>query len=449
MYSKMSNVSRRRILRGMMNGAAVTVALPFLDCFLNTNGDALANGSPMPTRFGTWLWGCGVTNQIFTPKTVGANYELTEQLMPLKGYQQHVNVYTNFNVNTDGRPNLCHYTGWVALRSGEAPSARDVLPRPSLDVLIADEIGAGSRFPVLNLSAPGNPRLSTSFRNADSINPPDTTALDFYQRIFGPEFRDPNSPTFTPDAYTMARKSTLSVIKDQSEGLKKALGAADLAKLDEYFTSLRSLENRLAIQLEKPAPAPACKLPAGAPRETFPGVDSVDLGKRHNLMVDLAVMALACNQTRVLNIAYSEAQSTTTRHGESRPHHAATHEEGIDAKLGYQPTNAWFILRAMEAWAHVVKSMAEFKEGDGSLLDHSLILANTESNLAQKHDLRGVPLMTAGKAGGLIKTGMHVDGNGTPGTRVGLTAMRAMGLKFGEWGVGAMNVQQSVDEVVA
>ncbi len=449
MYGKMTNVSRRRILRGMMNGAAVTVALPYLDCFLNSNGNALASGEPMPVRFGTWLWGCGITSQIFVPKTIGPNYELTEQLAALKGYQQHVNVFTNFDVNTDGRPNLCHYTGWVATRSGEAPTGRDVLPRPSLDVLIADEIGATTRFPVLGLAATGNPRSSVSFRSADQINPPDTTPADFYTRIFGPEFRDPNSPTFTPDAYTMARKSTLSVVKEQSDSLRKTLGAADLAKLDEYFTAVRGLENRLQIQLEKPAPALACKVPTGAPKEPPAGIDSVDLGKRHNLMVDIAVMALACNQTRVFNMVYSEPQSTTTRHGESRPHHASTHEEGIDGKLGYQPTNAWFIARAMEAWAYTVKSMADFKEGDGSLLDRSLLFAGTESNLAQKHDLRGVPMMTAGSAGGAIKTGIHVDGNGRPGSAVGLTAMRAMGLKLGEWGVGAMKVQNSVSEVVA
>ena len=65
MHGQVNTLSRRRILRGMMNGAAVTVALPFLDCFLNGNGNALASGAPMPVRFGTWLWGCGVATQIF------------------------------------------------------------------------------------------------------------------------------------------------------------------------------------------------------------------------------------------------------------------------------------------------------------------------------------------------------------------------------------------------
>jgi len=448
MSGSVSTTTRRRILRGMMGGGAVTVALPFLDCFLNSNGNALASGAALPVRFGTWLWGCGVNSQLFVPKKVGADYDLPEQIASLKGYSQHVNLYTNFDVVTDGRPNICHYTGWVVLRSGEAPVGSGALPRPSLDVLIADEIGGTTRFPLLGLSATGNARSSVSFRTADAVNPPDTTPTDFYQRIFGPDFRDPNSPTFTPDPYTLARKSALSAVTEQSASLRKTLGRSDQAKLDEYFTSIRSLEKRLAIQLEKPAPAIACKQPAAGPKDPPVGVDSVILGQRHNLMVDLAVMALACNQTRVVNWLYADASSGTTRNGESRPHHASTHEEAIDPNMGYQPTSAWFVTRAMEAWSYLVKSMADFKEGDSSLLDRSLVYASTDSNLARIHELQGIPMMTAGSAGGVLKTGLHVDGQGSPGTRVGLTAMRAMGLRLSDWGAGSMKTSHSVSEVV-
>ena len=448
MNGTVSNVTRRRVLRGMMNGGAVTVALPFLDCFLNGNGDAQASGAPLPLRFGTWIWGLGVTADLFVPKTVGPNWELTPQLASLKGYHQHVNLYTNFDVLNDGKPNICHYTGWVAVRSGEAPSQRGALARPSLDTLIADEIGGTTRFPLLSLAATGNPRSSVSFRSADEINPPDTTPIDFYQRVFGPEFKDPNSPNFTPDPYTMARKSALSAVTEQSAALRKTLGAADQARLDAYFTSLRTLENRMAIQLEKPAPAEACKLP-GAPKEVPVGVDVEVLGQRHSLMVDLAVMALACNQTHVVNLLYSDPQADTTRNGESRPHHAATHEEPMDVKTGYQLAPAWFLGRAFENWSYFVKAMADFKEGDASLLDRSLIFANSDSNLARIHQIQGLPMMTAGSAGGALKTGVHVDGKTAPATLVGFTAMRAMGLRLAEWGAGSMKVTQSISEVVA
>src|SRR3954471_5010529 len=109
----MDGLNRRRVLRGMLGGSAVSVALPMLDCFLNGNGTALADGRPMPVRFGTWFWGLGMTKSIFTPKKIGANWEITEEMEALKGIQKHINVLTNFTAFRDTYENLCHYTGWI------------------------------------------------------------------------------------------------------------------------------------------------------------------------------------------------------------------------------------------------------------------------------------------------------------------------------------------------
>ncbi len=68
---KYKNLSRRHVLRGMLNGAVVTVALPVLDCFLNDSGTAYANGAQLPVRFGTWFWGLGGNNAILVPKKTG------------------------------------------------------------------------------------------------------------------------------------------------------------------------------------------------------------------------------------------------------------------------------------------------------------------------------------------------------------------------------------------
>ena len=72
----MNTLSRRRVLRGMLSGGAVSVSLPLLNLFLNGNGNAMANGEPMPVRFGTWVWGLGMNDAIFTPKNTGANLDL-------------------------------------------------------------------------------------------------------------------------------------------------------------------------------------------------------------------------------------------------------------------------------------------------------------------------------------------------------------------------------------
>jgi len=117
----MSKFNRRRVLRGMVDGGALTVALPLLNIFLNGNGTALADGKPMPVRFGTWYWGLGVNKSIFVPKKTGANWEITEEMEALRGVQKHINVFTNFTAFKDNAQNFCHHTGWVIGRTGIAP----------------------------------------------------------------------------------------------------------------------------------------------------------------------------------------------------------------------------------------------------------------------------------------------------------------------------------------
>src|SRR5689334_15015355 len=92
----MQGLNRRRVLRGMLNGGAVTLALPLLDCFLNNNGTALADGSAMPIRFATWYWQLGMAKAVFVPKKLGANYDLPEEIACFAPIQQHMNLLTNF-----------------------------------------------------------------------------------------------------------------------------------------------------------------------------------------------------------------------------------------------------------------------------------------------------------------------------------------------------------------
>lgn len=443
-----ASINRRRLLRGALGGAAVTVGVPFLDCFLDGNGQALANGAALPIRFGTWFWGLGMNKQIFIPKKTGANYDLPEELEAIKPIQNHVNLFTNYRVLTDGRPNLCHTTGWITLRNGTAPKTGNDLASPSIDVLISDAIGGGTRFRSLELAATGGSRDSYSFRSADSINPPATSAIKFYERIFGPEFQDPNSPNFTPDPKIVLRKSVLTGVKDQRDALVATLGASDRARLDQYFTSIRELENRLELQLQKPAPAEACRLPKGPPEEVGEGEFVEVVAARHKAMTELLVLALACNQTKVFNMIYSMSFANTVRRGFPQTHHLVTHEEIEDSRLGYQVLSSWYIRRAMEAWAYFVGTLADFKEGDGSLLDRTLVYAHSDQEYAKVHAIDGIPMFTAGRAGGKVKSGLHIDGLGEAGTRLGYTLQRVMGLQSSSWGTGSMQTNKEIGDIL-
>lgn len=445
----MSNLTRRRVLRGMLNGTAVTIGLPLLNCFLNDNGTALASGAPMPVRFGTWGWGLGMNKSIFVPKKLGADFDLPEEIAALAPIRRHINLITNSTYYRDNYQNLCHYTGWVIARTGAAPKDGRDMPGETIDVTIANQIGGSTRFKSLTATATGDVRNTYSYENSNTPNSPEWSPLQFYTRLFGPDFPDPNAKEFKPDPRVMVRKSVLSGVMDQTNSLMKQVGAEDKQRLDQYFTGLRHLEQQFQQRLEKPEPIAACHRPGEIKVDPAMGQEEAAVAHRHRMMTDLLVMALACDQTRVFNMAYTNANSSTIKPGYEKPHHTTTHEEPVDMKLGYQPTASWFTRRALESWAYFVDAFTKIKEGDGTLLDNVFIYATTDHGYARTHSLDNIPMFTAGRAGGKVKSGYHIDLGATATTRVGYTAMRLFGVDKPSWGVNSNNTNKEVSEILA
>lgn len=439
--------SRRRVLQGVLGGAAVTVGLPFLECFLNVNGNALAaTGAQLPVRFGTWLWGMGLAPGRWEPEKVGQGYAMRDLLKSLTPYRDRISIISGMNPSLDGKTLQPHKSGLDAVTTGEIGG-----DAPSIDVLVADVIGATTRFRSIevasSMAANANGFSSISRRSATSINPSEASPVALYKRIFGPDFRDPNAADFKPDPRMMVRQSVLTAIKEPRESLARDLGAADRARLDEYFTSLRQIENQVALQLEKPAPLQACRVPP-APGEDIGVTSDVELLKaNHKLLVSLLAHAMACDQTRVVNIWSSMGE--TRRPGDPKSHHIFTHEEAVDEKLGCQPTCAWYEERNMENFAVLLQTLDSIKEGDGTLLDHSLIYAFSEHGWARLHSMENLPMFIAGRAGGRLKPGTHVAAKGDSVTRVGLTIQKVMGVPVGNWGSGSMKTDKTLDEIVA
>ena len=443
----MSRMTRRRVLRGLLNGAAVSVALPLLDCFLNENGTALASGAPIPLRFGTWSWGLGMSEAVFVPKIKGANFDLPAEIAALKPVQKHINLFTNFKAFKDTAPNLCHHTGWVILRSGMAPFTPENRPGETIDVSVARRLGNETRLRILSATATGDIRDSFSYENGNSVNTPEWSPLQMYQRLFGGDFRDPNAAEFKPDPRIMVRKSVLSGVMDDARALQKSVGANDRARLDQYFTGLRDLERRFDLQLTRPEPIPSCHAPK-APEELPAGVDADQVSQRHRVMTELMLMAVQCDQVRVFNMFTAAPFAGTTRKGYDKPHHTATHEEAVDAAQKCQPNVSWFTRRAMQEWAWYVQALANVKEGAGCMLDHVLVYCTTDQSLAKTHSIDGIPMFTAGTAGGRIRTGLHIDGGGSAGTRLGYTAMRLMGMDVASWGTQSNSTSKEIGEIL-
>ena len=447
------SLPRRRVLRGLLGGTSVAVALPLLDCWLNDNGTALAaaagekGGRPLPVRFGTWFWGCGMNPDRWNPSKTGADWEVTPELEPVAKLRDKLTILSTFNVFPDGKPNHVHATGWIGLRTGNAPQAARDIDSPTFDILIADQIGKDTRFRQLDLTATGDPRQSFSLRSTGNANPSEPSPLAFYTRIFGPDFQDPNAADFKPDANTMVRRSVLSGIKEERDRLNAGIGASDRARLDEYFTSVRQLEQQLDMQLQKPPPAEACAVPAkvaDGPLGNEIGVSQTN----HRLLSQLLAMALACNQTKVFNMVFSESASTLRKAGSTTNHHTQTHEELVDKSVGYQPNATWFHMRSLEAWAEFVTILASVKEGPGTLLDNCVVMAHSDTSYAKTHDVLGIPVMLAGSAGGRIRNGIHVKGNGDPITRIGLTLQQVMGVAVDKWGSGSMATNKTLGDIL-
>jgi hypothetical protein len=447
----MANWTRRKALKGVLGGSAVTVALPLLDYFLDGNGEALASGAPIPTRFGTWFWGCGINSARWIPDKVGADYDVKDELRPIAPYKKKVTVMSGFNCILGGRPNLAHWSGAMATLAGVAPTkggmGSGTADAPTIDCLVADAIGSGTRFRSLEIACTGQSNVSYSMRAGSTVNPSEVDPISLYKRIFGPEFKDPNAGEFKPDPAIMVRKSVLSAVKDDRAALMRAVGSADRVRVDQYFSSLRQMEQQLGLMLEKPSPAEACVVPKE------PG--KIELGptwetalNSHDVLAQLVVLALACNQTRVFNVALSNAASNLRRDGSAVSFHELTHEEPPDEKLGYQPRATFFIEKSMDAFASLLKIMDSVKEGDGTLLDHSLVLATSESNYAKLHSIDSLPIMVAGTAGGKWRSGLHVVGKGDPSSRVGLTIQQTLGMPVSSWGDGAMKTSRPISEVI-
>jgi Protein of unknown function (DUF1552) len=439
-------LSRRTVLRGMLGGVAVSVGLPLFDIFLNANGTALATGAPLPVRFGTWFWGCGMNPDRWAPNREGADYDLPPELEALAGLEDQVSILSGFSTILDGRPNLPHWTGVMGNLTGTVPSVEPEVPAPTLDVLLSGKIGASTRFRSVEVSCTGVPTQSYSRESQSIVNASNVSPLELYGRIFGPDFYDPRDGEFMPDPKTVLRQSILSAVGEDAARLQGQLGSHDRQRLDQYLTSLRQLEQQIEVSL-RPPDLEACRRPA-APRNESVGTELSQAMSTHHLMTDLLVFALLCDQTRVFNMLFSWGTSELRRSGEETAHHQLTHDERVDPELGYQPQATSFVLESMNAWASFVRRLAETPEGDGTLLDNCLVMAHSESSFAKSHQVTELPVMIAGRAGGRIRPGIHVRGNGDAVTRIGLTVQQVLGLPVNAWGTESMQATQAVSEVL-
>ena len=446
MINKNRKFTRRSLLRGAIQGSTVVMGLPILESFLNSNGTAFADGAELPPCFGSWFFGLGLTPGRWQPEVIGSNYELPEHVAALQPIKEKLNIFSGLQIFLDGKVNQNHISGAQGQMTGVVTrSAADY--DESFDAVIDKQFGANARFRTLEVACDGNASSGWTARGRNGKTPCQISPLELYRRIYGDGFIDPNQADFAPNPEVMVRHSVLSAVTEQRQKLMNSVSSDDRSRLDEYFSSLRDVEQKLAFELERPAPLPACSIPSMDVEEI--GTMVAQVQHTHKQFATLLSHALACGQTRIFHVTLGNAFSTLRLPGEPSAYHALTHEEPIDPELGYQPKCKVIGEQCMGFFVELLQALDSIREGEGTLLDRSLVYAFTDHGEARLHSMKNLPVFTAGSAGGRLKTGLHISAEGDAATRVGFTIQKALGVVTNKWGVESNEVSTPFSEVLA
>ena len=446
MINKNRKFTRRSLLRGAIEGSTVVMGLPILESFLNSNGTAFADGTELPPCFGSWFFGLGLTPGRWQPEVIGSNYELPEHVAALQPIKEKLNIFSGLQIFLDGKVNQNHISGAQGQMTGVVTrSAADY--DESFDAVIDKQFGASARFRTLEVACDGNASSGWTARGRNGKTPCQISPLELYRRIYGDGFIDPNQADFAPNPEVMVRHSVLSAVTEQRQKLMNSVSSDDRSRLDEYFSSLRDVEQKLAFELERPAPLPACSIPSMDVEEI--GTMVAQVQHTHKQFATLLSHALACGQTRIFHVTLGNAFSTLRLPGEPSAYHALTHEEPIDPELGYQPKCKAIGEQCMGFFVELLQALDSIQEGEGTLLDRSLVYAFTDHGEARLHSMKNLPVFTAGSAGGRLKTGLHISAEGDAATRVGFTIQKALGVVTNKWGVESNEVSTPFSEVLA
>lgn len=451
----MSRFNRRQVLRGLFGGAAVSVALPLLDGMLSTSGQALADGAPLPKRFGIFFWGNGVRLAKWNPTTTGAGFALSEALQPLKNVKEYLGVVSGMSIKTGNERG--HHAGCVGILSGAPMIPQDPMGAPfastfssrSIDQIIAAEIGKTTRYKSLELAVSrsvvtgeGTTLRYVSHNGPDSANPPEFDPKKLFERVFGVGFEDPELKK-REDLKVGLRRSVLDAVWGEAKALQSTVGAADRMRLDAHMTGIRALETRLA---SLPPTVGACAKPTAT--GSFPTVDGKEpMEERMHAFSDLLALVLACDLTRVFSIQFTGSVGGTVfwQVGASQGHHELSHDEPGD-----QPTVHATTVFTMKQLAYLLEKLKATPEGTGNLLDRTAILASSDAAHGREHTISDYPILVAGKAGGALRGDYHYRStSGENASMVLLSLVRSMGIPATDFGKGSGLVTKGLSAIEA
>lgn len=410
-------ISRRTVLRG----TSTVIALPFLEAMLpgSVTGRANAADSKPPLRAAFLSVPNGKHMPAWKPSTTGRNFELPSTLEPLAGHQQNFCILSNLaldgaKAHGDGPGD--HARSAAAFLTGAHPKktdGADIRNGISIDQAIAQSLKGKTRFASLELGLEGSSQAGTcdsgyscaypsnlAWRNATSPLAKEIDPAVIFDRLFASEEGD-NKPGVST-ARKGRRKSVLDFALGDAKQLHSRLGAADRRKLDEYLYAVREIENRLVrsekLQLGEDG-IPNYPRPAGVPRE---------LTEHSRLMLDMLVLALQTDSTRVATMMFANEGNNRgyPELGAPEGHHDLSHHgKSPDKQEKVAKINKYYV----QQLAYLLDSLDSIREGDGTLLDNCMIMYGSGISDGDRHNHDDLPILLAGGAGGRIKSGRHIE----------------------------------------
>ena len=378
-------IKRRQFLRA----GGVAIGLPLLDSLLPRlrAGDKPA---PAPRRMVCICTPLGVHPPYFFPEKTGRDYEMPAYLRPLEKFRDDFTVISGLSHPEVGST---HDSIYSFLTAAPHPEIRGGFRNSiSLDQLAAEHVGGQTRFSSLSLSAEG---FGLSWTRSGALVPPDLWPAAIFARLF----LDGRPDQVAAEARRLSNgQSILDLVGAQSKQLQPVLGVRDREKLDEYFTSVRELEQRM-VTAEQWSKRPKPKVQAHPPQNNM---NSADLIGKNRLMFDLIHLALQTDSTRLITMLLLGTSLVPPIPGVSLGHHDLSHHGQDPKKIEQLKTVE---IEKMKTVAELLTKLQNTEEQGETLLDRTMVFFSSNLGNAANHSTKNLPVLFAG---GGFRHGQHL-----------------------------------------
>jgi len=410
MFISKKHLQRRTFLKG----AGVSLALPLLDSMVPAQTPLDKTAAKITRRMGFVYVPHGMVMAQFTPVREGANFKLTRILQPLEPFKENIVVVTGlhhksaYSAGEGGDDHGRSPSTWLTGVHPKMTEGEDVRAGTTIDQMAAERISQDTIFPSLEVATEDTTGLvgacavgysctyinTISWRNPTTPNPMEINPRVLFDRLVG-EGRDANERM----ARMQQDRSILDRVTNKVNRLKGALGPGDQLRFDEYLENIREIERRIQLaEKQNNSRVGLPDSPAGIP-------DSWD--EHVKLLFDLQALAFQADMTRVSTFMMARELSSRSYPwiGVPDPHHATSHHQNDPEKL---EKNAKIQTYHLSLFGYFLNKLKNTQDGQGNLLDHSLLLYGSCMSNSNVHDHGPLPVVVAGGAGGNLRGWRHL-----------------------------------------